>query len=126
MIALDDGGDGSDGERGAGTVLVLGIAAVVITLALALAALGAAQQTRGIAQSAADLGALAGAAALQQGRDPCETAREAVARNHAELASCAPEGDGVVGLSVTKRLAGPLGGDAEAEARAGPRPASSG
>lgn len=125
MIAFDDGGQ-DDGERGAGTVLMLGIAAVVITLALALAALGAAQQTRGIAQGAADLGALAGATALQQGRDACKTARETVTRNHAQLASCTPEEAGVVGLTVTKSVAGPLGGEAEARARAGPRPASSG
>lgn len=125
----EKGPDGDDpgAERGAGTVLVLGIAAVVIVLGLALAAIGAAQQTRGTAQAAADLGALAAAGAMRHGLDPCEVAGEAVARNRAQLASCTPEGGGVVALSVTKVLgAAPAwaGGQAGARARAGPRPGS--
>jgi len=97
-------GSSGEGERGAGTVLVLGIAACAVVLGLGLAALGAAQQARGAAQSAADLGALAGATAARHGRDPCEVAREAVHRNGGKVASCAPEGGGVVGLTVTQGL----------------------
>jgi len=48
-----------------------------------------------------------------------------VHRNGGKVASCAPEGGGVVGLTVTQGLpAFPewSGGRAEARARAGPRP----
>ncbi|MFI2488350.1 Rv3654c family TadE-like protein [Promicromonospora kroppenstedtii] len=122
---------GADSEGGAGTVLVLGIVAAVLLLAVGIAALGAAQNARGAAQAAADLGALAGATALRDGFDPCGTAVAAVARNGAELASCEVRSDGVVRV-VAKRVAiGPAGvlGSARATARAGPResgPQSSG
>lgn len=112
-------------ERGAGTVLVLGIVAVILLLAVATAALGAAQNARGSAQAAADLGALAGATALRDGFDPCGTAGAAVKRNGAEVASCEVLGAGTVRVVVTRKVAGPageLGGaQARAAARAGPR-----
>lgn len=117
-----------DPERGAGTVLVLGIAAVVLMLGVAVAALGAAQQARGAAQAAADLGALAAATALRDGYEPCLTAREVVARNHGSLVDCRTEEGGVVGVTVTRASVGLPGwapGDAVARARAGPRPAGS-
>ncbi|MEU2199922.1 Rv3654c family TadE-like protein [Isoptericola sp. NPDC019482] len=119
-------------ERGAGTVLVLALAAVVVLLALAVGALGAAQRARGSAQAAADLGALAAATAWRQGADPCATAAEAVRRNGGEVVSCAPEDGGVVGVSASRAAVGPeVGpwagalGDASAHARAGPRPGPS-
>ncbi|MEV0949729.1 Rv3654c family TadE-like protein [Promicromonospora sp. NPDC050249] len=110
-------------ERGAGTVLVLGVIAVILVLAFGIAALGAAQNARGAAQAAADLGALAGATALRDGFDPCGTARTAVARNGAALAVCEELGGGVVRVVVTRAAAGPGGalGAARASARAGPR-----
>jgi secretion/DNA translocation related TadE-like protein len=114
-----------DPERGAGTVLMLGMAAVVLLLGLALAALGAAEQARGSAQAAADHGALAAAPPLRDGLDPCGAAREAVSRNHAELEACVPEDDGVVDVTVRRAAAvvpGWAGGKARAQARAGPRP----
>ncbi|WP_425955234.1 Rv3654c family TadE-like protein [Xylanimonas sp. McL0601] len=113
-----------DAERGAGTVLVLGLAAVVLMLGLALAALGAAQRARGAAQSAADLGALAAATALRDGLDPCATATDAVGRNHGLLAECEPGPGGVVGVTVTRAVPAMqawVGGEARARARAGPR-----
>jgi secretion/DNA translocation related TadE-like protein len=120
------------GDRGAGTVLVLALAAVVVLLALAVGALGAAQRARGSAQAAADLGALAAATAWRQGGDPCATAAEAVRRNDGRLAACVPEGGGTVGVRVTRPALGPEAGawaaslgDAAARARAGPRPAGS-
>ena len=114
-----------DLERGAGTVLVLGIVAVAVVLALALAAIGGAQRARGTAQAAADLGALAAATVLQRGGDPCAAAGDAVARNHGRLASCVPEGAGIVEVKVTVPVTfAPFlpGAQAEAHARAGPRP----
>ncbi|QAY64243.1 hypothetical protein ET495_14650 [Xylanimonas allomyrinae] len=114
----------ADGERGAGTVLVLCLAAVVLLLGLGLATLGTAQVTRDAAQGAADLAALAGATALRDGLDPCGTAREAAVRNHASLASCDLEDGGIVGVVVTRPMpAVPAwaGGEAGARARAGPR-----
>jgi secretion/DNA translocation related TadE-like protein len=110
-------------EHGAGTVLILGIVAAVLLLALGIAALGTAQNARGSAQAAADLGALAGATALRDGFDPCGTAGGTVARNGAEIASCEVLGGGVVRVVVTRQASGPGGalGEARASARAGPR-----
>ncbi|ACZ29368.1 GAF sensor signal transduction histidine kinase [Xylanimonas cellulosilytica DSM 15894] len=116
---------GADGERGAGTVLMLGVVAVVLLFGLALAAVGAAQQARGTAQAAADLGALAAATARRAGFDACATAREAVERNRGHLVACELEAGGVVGLTVARSTAGLpgwLARDATARARAGPRP----
>jgi secretion/DNA translocation related TadE-like protein len=116
-----------DSERGAGTVLILGIVAAVLLLAVGIAALGAAQNARGTAQVAADLGALAGATALRDGFDPCGTAGDAVTRNGAETASCEVLGGGVVRVVATRVVLGPGGGlggalgEARASARAGPR-----
>ena len=116
-----------DPERGAGTVLILGIVGVVLLLAGGIAALGAAQNARGAAQAAADLGALAGATALRDGFDPCGMAAAAVVRNGAEAASCEVLGGGVVRVVATRTVVGPGGelsgalGPARASARAGPR-----
>ncbi len=116
-----------DPELGAGTVLVLGIVAAILLLAVGIAALGTAQNVRGATQAAADLGALAGATALRDGFDPCSTAGATVARNGAEIASCEVLGGGVVRVVATRAAAGPGGelgsvlGQARASARAGPR-----
>lgn len=121
------GGLGFDPERGAGTVLVLGIVAAVLLLAVGIAALGAAQNARGTAQAAADLGAIAGATALRDGFDPCGTAGAAVVRNGAEIGSCEVLEGGVVRVAATRAAVGPVGelggalGSARATARAGPR-----
>ena len=119
-------------ERGAGTVVVLALAAVVVLLALAVGALGAAQRARGAAQAAADLGALAAATAWRQGADPCATATEAVHRNGGQVVACVPEDGGTVGVRASRAALGPeVGpwaaslGDATAHARAGPRPGGS-
>ncbi|GAB3159096.1 hypothetical protein GCM10027059_04930 [Myceligenerans halotolerans] len=117
-------------ERGAGTVLVLGIIGAVLTFAGGIAALGAAQNGRGAAQSAADLGALAGAAALRGGFDACATATAAVARNGAEATSCRVQAAGMVRVEVRRAVALPGRwsslGAARADARAGPRPVEAG
>jgi len=108
-------------------VLILGVVAVVLVLAVGIAALGAAMSARGTAQAAAELGALAGATALRDGFDPCGTARAAVARNGAETASCQVLAGGVVRVVATRAAGGPVSGfggapgEARASARAGPR-----
>jgi secretion/DNA translocation related TadE-like protein len=114
----------SRSERGAGTVLLLGLAAVVVLLALTLAALGSAQRARGTAQAAADLGALAGATALRHGLDPCSTAAAAVERNAADLGACEVEPGGAVRVTTASAAVGGGWwgdvGEAGARARAGP------
>jgi secretion/DNA translocation related TadE-like protein len=75
------------------------------------------------AQPAADLSALAAAAALRHGGDACATARSVAERNGATVSACTVEGDGVVRVGAQRRTGV---GPAVAEARAGPRPASAG
>lgn len=114
---------GHDAQRGSGTVLLLGVVAVVLMLGVALSTLASAQVARARAQSAADLAALAGAAALRDasfggGDDPCAVAAEVVRRNGARLASCDDEGVGVLEVGASRSTAW---GTAVATARAGPR-----
>ncbi|GAB4087097.1 hypothetical protein GCM10028784_37270 [Myceligenerans cantabricum] len=106
-------------------MLVLGIVGAVLLLMAGLAALGAAQNGRGAAQSAADLGALAGATALRDGGDGCATAASVVARNGAEATSCDVPEAGVVRVEVRRAVAlpgrWPSLGAAQVAARAGLR-----
>ena len=106
-------------ERGSGTVLLLALVAVALVAAALLGLLASAQLARGRAQTAADLGALAGAAGMLAGRsgDPCAAVGEVVRRNGARLAACTDEGAGVVTVRVVVARAG---GSATASARAGP------
>ncbi len=104
---------------------MLAVAAVVVLCCTALATLGAAQQARASARTAADLGALAGASAARWGLEPCPTAQRAVERNGARLVACEAGDGGVVTVTVARALTGTVGhppavGDAEATARAGP------
>lgn len=120
------------GERGSGTVVTLGLVAVVLLLIVVLSLLGRAQAARGSAQTAADLGALAAAQHLVGspggpdlgtiyvtggGGSACGIAREVVARNGAVLTGCVLLDGGIV--RVTTARAGGLG-SARAHARAGP------
>jgi secretion/DNA translocation related TadE-like protein len=111
----------ADRERGAGTVLLLGVVAVVLLCTVGLAALGAAQHARARAQSAADLAALAGAAAHRAGLGACDTASASAGRHDATLVACVPGDDGTVTVTVSVAATGPTSlGDATARARAGP------
>ncbi|MBD8057517.1 histidine kinase [Cellulomonas sp. JH27-2] len=108
------------GDRGSGTVLLLGVVAVLVVVAGALGLLAVAQGARGRAQAAADLGALAGASAWRFGTgDPCDVAGQAVRRNGARLGGCETQADGIVAVVA---VVGAPSGDATARARAGPRP----
>jgi len=106
-------------DQGSGTVLLLALVAVMLVAASLLGLLASAQLARGRAQSAADLGALAGASRLLAGHpgDPCTTVAAVVRRNHGTLSSCTDEGAGVLVVQVVVSSAG---GTATASARAGP------
>jgi secretion/DNA translocation related TadE-like protein len=112
---------GEAGEAGAATVLVVAMASVVLLVGCATAAVGGLLHARRAAESAADLAALAGAAAVQQGRDGCAAATGVVRANGAEVLACRVDGEDVV---VTAAVPGPswAGPDVRLEgtARAGP------
>ncbi len=78
----------SRGERGAVTMLVIPMLGVLVLAALLLAFQGGVVISQRRAQAAADLAALAGAAALQQGHAACDSAADVAARNGARLRSC--------------------------------------
>lgn len=83
------------GERGAGTVLVLAVAAVVVTLLLGALALLSVVLAGHRAAAAADLAALAAATALDGERDPgraCAAAERLAAANGARVTSCIVRG----------------------------------
>jgi secretion/DNA translocation related TadE-like protein len=108
-------------ERGAATVLAVAFISVLVLVGAALAVVGAMVHAHRVAQSAADLGALAGADAIGDGRDPCTTAERITSANGAHLTVCRVDGWDV---RVEVTVAGPrwLGQthDLVAEARAGP------
>lgn len=109
------------GDRGAATVLVVACLALLLLVGAALGVVAAMVRDHRVAQSAADLAALAAAAALQRGEPPCPAAEVVAAANGAALGSCRPAGSEV---TVTTVVTGPrwLGqtGDLTAQARAGP------
>jgi secretion/DNA translocation related TadE-like protein len=108
-------------QRGSATLLVLAMAGVLLLVGCALGVVAALIRAHRVAQSAADLAALAGAQALQLGRDGCGRAAEVAEANDARLTACSRQGS-VVTLSVT--VTGPhwLGqkADLTARSRAGP------
>ena len=110
-------------ERGSGTVLVLGIVAVLLAMAVCAGGLIQAQAAAGKARSAADLAALGGATALSSvlaPADPCEVAERVARANGAEVTTCSVTGeDVVVEVSVEARVLG-VSRPAVSSARAGP------
>ena len=109
------------GEAGAATVTALAFLGVLVMVGAALGVVAAMIHAHRQAQSAADLAALAGAAALAHGDDACGSADRMASANHARLDGCQ-----VVGSEVTVDVTvdGPrwLGqtADLQARARAGP------
>lgn len=115
---------GRSRERGSGTVLTVAAIGVLLILATAGLQLGAAATAAHRARTAADLSALAGATALQEGSDsPCARAAQVAGRNEAEIVDCslgAEESVSVrVSTSVSTRWPG-VPDRAVASARAGP------
>lgn len=90
-------------ERGSGTVLAVGIIAVLILLLSLTAVLGAAAAAKAQAQRAADLAALA-AADTARGLaigDPCTVAAEVAAQNGTALQECTVGGEHPNEVTVT-------------------------
>ncbi|NLS11007.1 hypothetical protein HGQ17_13580 [Nesterenkonia sp. MY13] len=95
-------------DRGSGTVVAVGIIAVLILLLALVAVLGAVAVATTHATRAADLAALAGAdtaRGLNTG-DPCTVAGQVAARNGVELESCSVGGEypTEVRVTVSKRF----------------------
>lgn len=114
----------SGAERGSGTMLGLAVIGVVLVVVLAVAGLAGSLQARSAAQSAADLGAIAGAQLLHgPGGSPdaaCARARTVVATGGAVLEACRVAG-GVVEVRATVAATRFLTATAAARAgRAGP------
>lgn len=89
-------------ERGLGTVVTVGVMAVLLALGVTGACIAgyllAAQRVR----TAADLAALSGATAYAKGADPCAAARRNARGNNAVVVSCSQVGD-LVDFVVTIR-----------------------
>jgi secretion/DNA translocation related TadE-like protein len=108
-------------DRGAASIFVVGVGAVLVTVGLFGAAVGATRVARHEARNAADLGALAGGQRAIEGEAvACAEAARYAAANNGRLVSCA-----VTGLEIVVRVevsAGVpfLSGVATAAARAGP------
>lgn len=112
------------GEEGSGTVLALGIVAVLLIMTVTVAGLIGVVSANRRASSAADLSALAAADAyrgLAPG-DPCEVAKEWAVKNGARLEACIfPDRPETVEVTVAVPVSGPMSvlGPARARARAG-------
>jgi secretion/DNA translocation related TadE-like protein len=120
----------SRSTRGSAAVLAVTVMGLLVAVALLATAVGGVVADQRRAESAADLAALAGAAAAQAGRDACSTAAHVARRNGAWLARCETDGE-VVTLTVRRptriallRLVG-AGPAVTAGARAGPVEAGS-
>ncbi|WP_308201483.1 Rv3654c family TadE-like protein [Sphaerisporangium perillae] len=110
-------------ERGAGTVWVVAVMALIWFMAVALLLMGTARIARHRAEAAADLSALAGATqALAAPETACRRARDLAAANHASMTRCVVR-EGVVDVRVKVRLVLPWLGERStfADSRAGPR-----
>ena len=82
-------------RRGSGTLLMAGVMGVVGAAALAAMLLAGYLVAGHRARGAADLAALSGAAAYQQGADPCVQARRTAAADRARMTRCDRVGDTV-------------------------------
>jgi secretion/DNA translocation related TadE-like protein len=112
-------------ERGSATLFAVAVVGLLVLVGAALGVTGAMVHDHRVAQSAADLAALAGAHARETGGDACAAAAAIAEADTATVDSCTVDGYDVQ-LQVT--VAGPrwLGQshDLSARARAGPADAS--
>ena len=107
-------------ERGAATVVAIGLVGVLTFVTAACVGAAALVLAHRRAQVAADLAALAGASALQRGADPCAAAGTIAERQDVRLHGCLVEGEEVVVVTGV-RVSPALGGaELPARARAGP------
>jgi secretion/DNA translocation related TadE-like protein len=109
-------------DSGSASVWLLAAGLVLVAGGMAGATVGAAHVASHRARTAADLGALAGAARAIEGSDAaCARAAELVAANGARLTHCRLDGlDLTVTVEVTPAPAAGIGRAATATARAGP------
>jgi secretion/DNA translocation related TadE-like protein len=113
-------------ERGSATALIVGIMGVVVVLSSAALLIAGYAVGFHRARAAADLSALSGAAAFQQGREPCAQAALTARQNGARVDRCSQVGDAVdfvvtVRVSVVARTRIPnMPRTVGAEAHAGP------
>jgi secretion/DNA translocation related TadE-like protein len=110
-------------DRGSATVLALVMVGVVVAVTSGVAVLGTAVVDQRRVEAAADLGALAGAAALQRGERACVAAASVVERNGGRLSRCEPAGWNVT-VRVTRPTRTVLGmtWTVSSVSRAGPAP----
>jgi secretion/DNA translocation related TadE-like protein len=123
---------GPEAERGSGTVLAVASAGVVATCLAGGLVLGGTVRASHRARAAADLAALASAAAIQSGSSPaaaCARASQIAGANGAAVLGCRPQPDASVLVEVSVdvppaalALAPLVPDSATARARAGPRP----
>ena len=115
----------ADTERGAGTLLMAGLALLALVLIASAALLLQAASAASKAATAADLAALAAADAVRgiTGGNPCAAAEEVAEHHGAEIQECAlgTTGPGTAVIRVVVPLSGILP-DAQGAARAGPPP----
>ena len=96
------------GERGGASILMAGVMGVVVTLSSVAMVICGYLLGYHRARAAADLAALSGAVAYQQGRNGCAEARRLAAANGARLADCGQVGD-QVDFVITVRAAVTVG-----------------
>ena len=75
-------------EKGVATVMAIGLMGVVLVVTVVAVAIATLVGARHRAETAADLGALAGAVAIRDGSDACGAAARVAAANDGLLASC--------------------------------------
>ena len=90
-------------EGGSATALMAGIMGVVVALSSAALVIAGYAVGYHRACAAADLSALSGAAAFQQGREPCAQAALTARQNGARVVRCSQVGD-AVDFVVTVRV----------------------
>jgi secretion/DNA translocation related TadE-like protein len=115
-------------ELGSATTLMVGIMGVVVALSSAALVIAGYAVGYHRARAAADLSALSGAAAFQQGREPCAQAVLTARQNGSRVVRCNHVGD-AVDFVVTVRVSVAAGTriphmprTVAAEAHAGPVP----
>lgn len=108
-------------DGGAATVLATSLVGLLVFAAVALVWVSGLVADHRTAQAAADLAALAGAEAIQQGHAACGAAGDIARANGASLRTCAVSGDEVrVTVTVRSAALGGLRPDVSARAHAGP------
>ena len=107
-------------ERGAGTVMVLGLLVAFAIAIMGIMAIGDVVATRDRSQNVADVAALAGAEELRRGgaAAACTKAQEVALRNQRNVSGCEVVGEHVV--VVIQAKAAMSGYSMEVRARAGP------